>query len=136
MLVLDTDISSYVMKREDPNLIARIRGFARGELKVSTVTVFELEYGARRSARYSSLIQVIEAFLDNVEVLGFTRDAAREAGEVRSELAAVGRMIGAYDLLIAGHARSLEATLVTNNMAEFSRVRGLSLENWASAPSR
>ena len=136
MHLLDTDISSYVMKRGNPNLIARIRGFARGELKVSTVTVFELEYGARRSPRYSSLIRVIEAFLDNVEVLRFTRDAAREAGEVRAELAAAGSMIGAYDLLIAGHARSLHATLVTNNVAEFSRVRGLSFENWAHAQVR
>jgi tRNA(fMet)-specific endonuclease VapC len=136
MHLLDTDISSYVMKRRNPGLVARIRGFARGELKVSTVTVFELEYGARRSPRYSSLMRVIEAFLDNVEVLSFDRGAAQEAGEIRAELAAAGEMIGAYDLLIAGHARSLEATLITNNVTEFSRVRHLSLENWASAPGR
>ena len=69
-------------------------------------------------------------------MLSFTRDAAREAGEVWAELAAAGSMIGAYDLLIAGHARSLHATLVTNNVAEFSRVRGLSFENWAHAQVR
>ncbi len=132
--LLDTDISSYVMKRRDPGLTARVRGFARGELKVSTVTVFELEYGARRSPRHSSLMRVIEAFLHNVEVLSFDRDAARRAGEIRAELAAAGGMIGAYDLLIAGHARALDATLITNNVAEFSRVRGLSVENWASEP--
>ena len=133
--LLDTDISSYVMKRRDPVLTARVRGFARGELKVSTVTVFELEYGARRSPRHASLMRVIEAFLRNVEVLSFDRDAARKAGEIRAELAAAGGMIGAYDLLIAGHARALDATLITNNVGEFSRVRGLSVENWASEPS-
>ncbi len=131
MLVLDTDISSYVMKRRHPELVARVRGFARGELKVSSVTVFELEYGAQRSNRRASVIRVINAFLTYVEVLSFNEDGAREAGRVRAELAASGEMIGAYDLLIAGHARSLDATLVTNNVAEFSRVRGLSLENWA-----
>jgi tRNA(fMet)-specific endonuclease VapC len=136
MHLLDTDISSYAMKRRNPGLIARIRGFARGELKVSTVTVFELEYGARRSPRYSSLVRVIDAFLPNVEVLSFDRDASREAGEIRAELAGAGKMIGAHDLLIAGHARSLEATLVTNNVAEFSRVRDLKLENWANGATQ
>ena len=79
-------------------------------------------------------MRVIEAFLHNVEVLSFDRGAARKAGEIRAELAAAGGMIGAYDLLIAGHARALDATLITNNVAEFSRVRGLSVENWASEP--
>jgi tRNA(fMet)-specific endonuclease VapC len=131
--LLDTDVGSYVMKRRDRNLVARVRQFARGELKVSVITVFELEYGARRSGRYSSMMRVIEAFLANVEVLSFTRAAAKESGAVRAELSAAGNLIGAYDLLIAGHARAIGATLVTNNVDEFSRVPGLALENWASS---
>ena len=73
---------------------------------------------------------MIEAFLENVEVLPFDPPAAREAGEIRAHLTEAGTLIGAYDLLIAGHARSLGAMLVTNNVREFSRVRDLRLENW------
>jgi tRNA(fMet)-specific endonuclease VapC len=131
MYLLDTDISSYIMKRSDPPLIERVKGFAAKELKVSSITAFELEYGARKSDRYESLIRVINAFLDNVEVLPLTLEAAREAGAIRADLTATGKSIGAYDLLIAGHARALGAILVTNNVDEFSRVRDLSIENWA-----
>ncbi len=132
MFILDTDMSSYIMKRIDPSLTERVKGYSPRELKVSSVTAFELEYGARRSDRYDSLIRVILAFLDNVEVLPFTMDAAREAGAIRANLAAEGRIVGSYDLLIAGHARSLGAILVTNNLEGFSRVEGLSVENWAT----
>lgn len=130
MILLGTDICSYLMKRTHPALIARVKSFAPRELKVSVVTAFELEFGARRSERYDSLIRVIEAFLDNVEILSFEPPAARQAAAIRAELESIGRTIGAYDLLIAGHARSLGATLVTNNVGELSRVADLRLENW------
>lgn len=130
MFVLDTDISSYIMKRLDEALTKRVKGFPSGELKVSAISAFELEYGARRSDRQFDLTRVIHAFLDNVEVLPFTLGAGREAAAIRADLAAKGTLIGAYDLLIAGHARALSATLVTNNVKEFSRVDGLSVENW------
>ena len=129
MFLLDTDICSYLMKRRHPALIERVQDFAPGELKISVVTVYELEYGVKRSGR-PELSRVIRAFLENVEVLPFDTPAAREAGEIRAHLAKAGNLIGAYDLLIAGHARSLGANLVTNNLREFSRVRGLQLENW------
>lgn len=129
--LLDTDISSYLMKRSHPGLIERVRRFVPRELKVSAVTVYELEYGARRSARCEEIRRVIAAFLENVEVLAFDAAAARQAGAIRADLAATGNLIGSYDLLIAGHARSLGATLVTNNVREFSRVDDLQIENWA-----
>ena len=128
--LLDTDICSYVMKRSHPALIERVRSFAFRELSVSAVTVFELEFGARRSGRYDALMRVIHAFLDNVEVLPFDRAAAAEAGAIRADLHAAKATIGAYDLLIAGHARATGSILVTNNVREFSRVPALALENW------
>lgn len=130
--VLDTDICSYLMKRTHPALIERVRAFQPGELKVSVVTLFELEFGLRRSDRTEQLRPVIEGFLVNVEILPLTAEAATEAGAVRMELEAGGTPIGAYDLLIAGHVRSLDATLVTNNLREFSRVSGLRVEDWVS----
>jgi len=135
MYVLDTDICSYLMKRTQPALIEKVRTFAPRDLKVSVITLFELEYGILRSDRREPLRRVVRAFLENVELLTWTDTAAREAGAVRAELAAAGSPIGAYDLQIAGHARSLGATLVTNNHREFSRVSGLHLADWVEGAS-
>jgi tRNA(fMet)-specific endonuclease VapC len=132
MYVLDTDICSYLMKRSQPALIKRVKTFAPRDLKISVITLFELEYGIQRSARPDPLRRVVRAFLENVELLDWTESAAREAGAVRAELAVTGKPIGAYDLQIAGHARSLGATLVTNKIREFSRVSGLRLADWVS----
>lgn len=132
MYLLDTDICSYAMRRGNPNTAARISAHAVGELKVSVVTQFELEYGARRAPRSNDLLVVVESFLANVEILPFDFSAARDAAIVRAQLAVSGRLIGQYDLLIAGHALSLNATLVTNNVDEFRRVDGLQVENWAA----
>jgi tRNA(fMet)-specific endonuclease VapC len=132
MYILDTDICSYLMKRSQPALIERVKTFTPRDLKVSVITLFELEYGIQRSDRRDTLRRVVRAFLENVELLDWTEPAAREAGAVRAELAATGSPIGAYDLQIAGHARSLGATLVTNNLREFCRVSGLHLADWVS----
>jgi tRNA(fMet)-specific endonuclease VapC len=132
MYLLDTDICSYLMKRTHPMLIERVRAFRPGELKVSVVTQYELEYGVRRSDRMDELGLVVAAFLGNVEVLPFEVPAARQAAQIRSNLATSGAMIGSYDLLIAGQALSLDATLVTNNTQELGRVAGLRLENWTT----
>ena len=130
MYLLDTDTCSYLMKRTHPVLIDRVRAFRPGELKVSVVTQYELEYGVRRSGRIEDLGLVVAAFLGNVEVLPFDTPAARQAAQIRSDLAVSGAMIGSYDLLTAGHALALRATLVTNNTQEFGRVPGLRVENW------
>ncbi len=132
MFLLDTDICSFAMRRGNRRIVSRIKTCSPAELKVSVVTQFELEYGARRSNRANQLLGVVESFLANVEVLPLDFAAAREAASVRCRLAAAGSPIGHYDLLIAGHALSLDATLVTNNVAEFRRVDGLRVENWAA----
>ena len=130
MYLLDTDICSYLMKRRHPILIERVRGFSPRELKISVVTLYELEYGARRSMQQDLILRVLGEFLKNVEVLDFDPPAARAAASIRAELASRGTPIGAHDFQIAGHALALEATLVTNNVREFSRVPGLRVENW------
>lgn len=128
--LLDTDICSFAMKRRFPDLIQRLMGFAPRELKISAITAHELEFGVLRSSRSEDLGRVVEAFLGNVEALPFDLAAARHAGAIRAQLAAAGTPIGAYDLLIAAHARSLGATLVSHNQREFSRVPDLLLEDW------
>ncbi|HEX9701030.1 MAG TPA: type II toxin-antitoxin system VapC family toxin [Acidobacteriota bacterium] len=131
MYLLDTDTCSYVMKRTHPAAIDRMRRFRLGELKVSTIARYELEYGARRSTRCEELLIVIGSFLSRVDVLPFDAGAARMAAQVRAALATAGTPIGFYDTLIAGHARSLGAVLVTHNVAEFGRVDELQIEDWA-----
>lgn len=133
MYFLDTDVSSYLMKRSHPALVKRVKAFAPRELKISTITAFELEFGAWRSGRREKVRRVLDAFFLNVEVVPFDFEAARQAGAIRAELTTGGNLIGGYDLLIAGHARSRDATLVTNNVREFARVSGLSVENWSEA---
>ena len=75
-------------------------------------------------------------FLPYVEVLEFADDAARHCAKIRADLRRRGALIGANDLFIAAHARSLGLTLVTNNTSEFQRVGDFAIENWITPPRR
>ena len=129
--LLDTDICSFAMKRRFPELQDRFVQYEVGELKASAATEYELHTGAVKLGNSKRLRQAIDDFLSLVQVLDFDRAAARSAASVRAGLEATGRPIGAMDILIAGQALSIGATLVTNNLREFSRVDGLRIENWA-----
>jgi tRNA(fMet)-specific endonuclease VapC len=100
---------------------------------VSAVVAFELWYGAAKSARRQANRQRLETFFAGpLELVPFDDEDARAAGEVRAALESAGTPIGAYDLLIAGRALRHDATLVTANAAEFSRIGELRWEDWAS----
>lgn len=104
---------------------------AGAAIATSSIVVFELWYGVARSARADTNAQRLTAFMAGpIDVLDFGVEDAREAGNVRAALEAVGRPIGAYDLLIAGQARRRGARLVTANGAEFGRVADLQWEDW------
>jgi tRNA(fMet)-specific endonuclease VapC len=128
--MLDTDISSYIMKRKNAMVLQRLQTVSIGDLAISAITKSELMFGVEISPRMSQDRLALEGYLKHVEVLDYPADAARHYGEIRAALKAAGTMIGANDLLIAAHARSLGLTLVTNNTREFGRVEGLTLENW------
>ena len=101
-------------------------------MATSSVVVFELWYGVAKSQRQDANAKRLTTFLSGpIDIQEFDDEDARAAGEVRAALEASGSPIGAYDLLIAGQARRRGATLVTANAAEFSRVSGLSWEDWA-----
>ena len=102
---------------------------------ISVITKSELLYGVEVSPRRVQDATALKAFLPHVEVLEFPDAAATHYAQIRADLKKRGRMIGANDLFIAAHARSLGLRLVTNNTAEFRRVKGLTLENW-TAPVR
>lgn len=130
--MLDTDICSYVMKRSSDAVLQRLGAVAVEDVCMSVVTKAELMYGVRISPRPVQDTKALGGLLVYVNVLDLLEDAAGHYADIRGDLKRRGTMIGANDLLIAAHARSLELTLVTNNTAEFVRVTGLELENWAA----
>jgi tRNA(fMet)-specific endonuclease VapC len=103
---------------------------------MSVITKSELMYGVEVSPRRTQDAGALAAFLPYVEVLDFPAAAALHYAEIRADLKKRGALIGANDLFIAAHARGLGLTLVTNNTAEFERVKGLTLENWAKTRGR
>jgi tRNA(fMet)-specific endonuclease VapC len=128
--MLDTDTSSYVMKRSSAPVLDRLRETAVAEVCVSVITKAELLYSVELSPRPEQDHAALEAFLLHVETLDLADSATTHDAAIRADLKRCGHLIGANDLLIAAHARSLDLVLVTNNTAEFSRVIDLKLENW------
>lgn len=128
---LDTDICSYIMKRSHPALLERIRSVPILDQAVSVVTVAELLYGVKLSAQPKQARAAFDAFIRNLEIMEWSAQAAEHYADIHANLKLRGEMIGANDLLIAAHARSLKAVMVTNNVREFRRVKGLKVENWS-----
>uniref|UniRef100_UPI0038B53D88 type II toxin-antitoxin system tRNA(fMet)-specific endonuclease VapC n=1 Tax=Pseudothauera rhizosphaerae TaxID=2565932 RepID=UPI0038B53D88 len=128
--LLDTNIVIYTM-RNRPQQVRECFGQHEGQFAISTVTLAELAFGAERSSRPRENMEVLESFIARLDVLDFDAAAAFHFGQIRAELLARGQPIGPYDMMIAAHARSHGLILVTNNLAEFERVAGLRLENWA-----
>ena len=128
--MLDTDTCSYVMKRSNAAVLRRLQGVPVADVCMLVVTKSELLCGVEVSLRHAQDAAALAAFLPYVEVLDFPDDAAHHYAEIRADLKKRGALIGANDLFIAAHARSLGLTLVTNNTAEFGRIKGLAIENW------
>ena len=127
--MLDTNVVSNLVRRPDGEVAQRVAALAPGSFAISVIVAAELRYGAERrgSAR---LTKQLGAVLSAIEVLPLKEPADRLYGVIRSELERIGLPIGHNDLLIAAHARAAGAILVTNNVGEFTRVPGLTVENW------
>lgn len=132
--MLDTNLCVRVLRDRPQGLRDRFNAEAPG-LSISSVVLYELLYGAAKSARPTENRHGVEAFAERLKVLDFDADAAAHAGEIRADLERRGKPIGGYDLLIAGHARSRGLIIVTGNLKEFERVDGLRCEDWeANSP--
>jgi tRNA(fMet)-specific endonuclease VapC len=102
------------------------------EVFLSSIALYELWYGVYKSSREEFNRKRLETFLAGpISLLSFEDDDAEYAGSIRAALEASGKPIGAYDILIAGQALRHKLTLVTANIAEFSRVKSLDWEDWA-----
>lgn len=130
--MMDTDICIYTIKRKPISVLKRLESLQPGMVVMSAITFAELMNGAKKSLFVEENVRRLHALSELIEVLPFGKNAAAVYGEVRSDLEKRGLVIGGNDLLIAAHALSLDLTLVTNNDREFSRVKGLKLENWAA----
>ena len=134
MICLDTNaVISALNQRTSPVLTRIEDAIASGAtLAIASIVLFELWYGVAKSAKQDFNRKRLETFLSGpVLILPFEEADSRVAGTLRAALEASGKPIGAYDLLIAGQALRHHLTLVTSNVAEFSRVKGLSWEDWA-----
>ena len=128
--LLDTDTCSYILKRSHPLVLKRLKSVPVDDVCMSVVTKAELLYGVEVSPRRAQDAAALAAFLPYVEAVDLDEGAALHYAEIRAHLKRRGALIGANDLVIAAHARSLGLKLVTNNTAEFERVPDLRLENW------
>ena len=130
MYFLDTNICAFIINGKFPCLNERYFACARNEIKIASVTLFELRYGAEKSQKREQNLGKIQTFLSEVEIFPFDKKAAEIAGQIRASLERAGQIIGGNDLLIAATALSNDGVMVTNNIREFSRVDGLTVEDW------
>jgi tRNA(fMet)-specific endonuclease VapC len=128
--MLDTDTCSYIMRRSHDAVLKRLAKVPVDDVCISVITKAELLFGVEVSPKRRQDEAALAAFLRYVEVLDFPDEASSHYAKIRADLRARGSMIGASDLFIAAHARSLGLTLITNSTREFKRVRGLSIDNW------
>ena len=127
--MLDTNIISDLVRNPQGKTAKRIAKAGEDNICTSIIVAAELRYGCAKSGS-ERLRKAVEELLAEIDVLPFDVPADTEYGGIRAELEAAGKPIGANDLLIAAHAGSIGATIVTANTDEFKRIRGLKVDNW------
>jgi len=132
MYLLDTNICIYIIKKKTENVLKKLKQNRKKGLYISTITLAELEFGnANANSLYKERNQL--ALLEFLSIMGikqFDENAAREYGIIKKDLKDRNFLIGPFDMLIGAHAKSLNMTLVTNNVREFERIQDLKIENW------
>ncbi|TNM66727.1 type II toxin-antitoxin system VapC family toxin [Aliirhizobium smilacinae] len=126
--MLDTNIASEIIRHPDGAVAHRMLDVSSA-CCISTLVASELRYGAQKRAS-PRLTNLVEALIRRLAVAAYEDVSTFHYASIRGDLTAKGALIGPVDLFIAAHARSLDLTLVTNNVREFSRVEGLKVENW------
>jgi tRNA(fMet)-specific endonuclease VapC len=129
--LLDTNICSYILKNRPASVKRKFEEVGAEHLCISSVVLAELYYGAARHPKSVIIRKEIDDFVSRLLVVAWDEQAANHYGAIRAALEKAGRPVGAMDMLIAAHARSMGATLVTNNLREFERIDGLVVQNWA-----
>ncbi|MEG4964491.1 MULTISPECIES: type II toxin-antitoxin system VapC family toxin [unclassified Microcoleus] len=129
MYILDTNTLIYYFKGQG-QVAQNLANVSPQEIGISAIVLFELQVGIAKSTSPAKRTQQRQQLLSRVNLVPFDRDCALAAATIRAQLEEQGTPIGPIDVLIAGTATSLQATLVTHNVKEFSRVFGLAITDW------
>jgi len=133
LYMLDTNMCSYIIRNNPRGIYEKLKEIELEDaVALSSIVVSELFYGARKKDS-AKLQKVVSEFVEHFMIYDYDKISASYYADIRAKLEKTGQIIGAHDLLIAAHALSKDATLVTNNTKEFERVEGLILENWVSS---
>ncbi|MBS0451351.1 MAG: type II toxin-antitoxin system VapC family toxin [Proteobacteria bacterium] len=133
LFMLDTNTVSFGL-RGNTEIDLQLRSLAPSDWCISAITCAELLYGVERRPAATKLRRLVEGFLQIARVAPWDQLAAIQHARVRHQLKLQGAPIGDFDEMIAGHALSMGAVLVTDNLRHFDRVEGLALENWLRRP--
>jgi tRNA(fMet)-specific endonuclease VapC len=136
VFLLDSNVPIRAVKNREPILASSIGRAIDGgnSLALSVISLHELEVGVLRNSNRLTAAKKLDTFLELVtEFWDFDREDALLAAEIRTKLMSEGRVIGAFDVLIAAQALRRAVILVTNNTSEFSRVEGLQLADWTQS---
>ena len=128
--MLDTNICIYAIKHKPEQVFMRLQEHDPIDICISSVTYAELVHGVEKSKAIEKNRVALALLLATIEIMNFDSLAAESYGKIRADLEKAGTPIGPLDMMIAGHAMALGYTVVTNNIKEFERVKGLKLENW------
>jgi len=128
--LLDTNTCIEYLRKRNPNVVSNIHARPPDALRLCSVVVAELYFGACKKPQHATNFAVLAAFLSVFLSLPFDDRAARIYGQVRADLEAKGTPIGPNDFMIAAIALANDLTLATHNTSEFSRVSGLKLVDW------
>jgi len=131
--LLDTNTCIYILKKRPQEVFDKFRTLNPENIGISSITAAELSFGVNKSSSPEKNQKAIDDFLTPLQILDFDQGAAKHYGLIRANLEKNGTPIGPLDTLIAAHAKSLNAVLITNNLKEFIRVEGLVTENWINA---
>ena len=129
--MLATNICVYAIKHKPEQVFIRLQKHDPIDICISSVTYAELVHGVEKSKAIEKNRVALALLLANIEIMNFDSLAAESHGKIQADLEKAGTPIGPLDMMIAGHAKALGYTVVTNNTKEYERVKGLKLENWA-----
>ena len=127
--MMDTNICIFLMK-DHPHVMAQFRQKIKKGVFISSITLSELHFGVCNSKTPEKMAMHLTDFLTGVSVVDYNAAAGDYYGKIRAELKQRNKLIGALDMLIAAHAKSLNFIVATNNTREFERVSGLTIEDW------
>ena len=130
--MLDTDISSYIIKQRPISVLERFEAVSVDKICISVITLAELIYGVEHSSSTKINLPIIKNFVSCLSVLLWDCSAAECYGKLRTILEQKGTPIGNMDLMIAAHALSEDIIVVTNNTQHFERIPQLQIENWVN----